>query len=352
MLKAVFLCAGQGTRMRPISYSVPKHLVPLANKKLLRYNVEKVIDGGIHDIGLVVSPEMESHYRKVLGEGRWGATFTYLHQVNPRGLAHAVDCARDFVGDEPFLVYLGDNLLEEKLSPMIEEFSSSDASASILLSPVEDPERFGVAVLDGDRIVNLVEKPDDPPSNLAIVGAYGFTEEIFNAIEVIEPSDRGELEITDAIQELINRGKLVTPSKLTGWWLDVGRPRDALNANRVILENLTGRIDGDLRDTELEKEGKIEVGENVRVSDSRLVGPLSLHRDIEVEDSTIGPNVSIGPNCRIKGSQMENSIVMEGTLVERAKLTNSILGAESRLSLTEESIEIFAGNQTCIESSS
>ncbi len=349
-MKAIFLCAGQGTRMRPISYSVPKHLIPLANKKLLHYNVEKVIEGGIEEVGLVVSPEMESAYREVLGEGRWGAMFSYIHQDDPRGLAHAVDCARDYVGDEDFLVYLGDNLLEQKLSPMIEEFTVNNASASIMLAEVDDPERFGVAVLEEDRIVNLVEKPDDPPSNLAIVGAYAFTSDVFDAIEVIEPSGRGELEITDAIQELIDRGQEVVPSRLKGWWLDVGRPRDALNANRVALKETTVGIDGDLAKTEVEREREVQIGKEVQVKDSKIVGPVSLLGETEVEGSIIGPNTSIGPGCKIKGSRIENSIVMGETLVKDTALQDSILGAKSGISLDGGSVEVFAGNQTYINS--
>lgn len=334
--------------MRPISYSVPKHLIPVANKKLLRYNVEKVIEGGIDEIGLVVSPEMESAYREVLGESKWGASFTYIHQVEAKGLAHAVDCAEEFVGREDFLVYLGDNLLEAELTGMIEEFQSSGAAASILLAEVDDPERFGVAVLDGERIVNLVEKPDHPPSKLAIVGAYAFRSQIFSAIDDIEPSARGEYEITDAIQELINRGDYVTSSRLSGWWLDVGRPGDVLDANQVLLREDRGAILGELSKTELENEEEIFIAESAKLEDSRINGPVSIGKDVLVNNAVVGPDVSIEAGSVIGDALVENSIVMRESEISGGKLTDSIVGALSTVELGDKKMEIIAGNQTSI----
>ncbi len=344
-MKGVFLCAGKGTRMRPISYSVPKHLIPLANKRILQYNVEKVIDAGIDEIGLVVSPEMENAYREVLGTSKWGASISYIHQENPQGLAHAVDCAKDFVGDEPFLVYLGDNLLESGLEEMVSDFRNDESLASILLAPVDDPERFGVAEIEDGKIVNLIEKPDRPPSNLAIVGSYLFEKEIFDAIEEIEPSDRGELEITDAIARLISEGGKVTPSRIKGWWLDVGRPSDTIEANRVLLEDADLEIKVDPINSELRNRSKLGIAKDSRVKDSVLEGPARLAKGVEVLSSTIGPNVSLGEGVTIKNVEISNSIIMAGSKIENAKLSSSLLANDSRIELGGGTISARLGSQ-------
>ncbi len=344
-LKGVFLCAGKGTRMRPISYSVPKHLIPLANKRILQYNVEKVIDAGIDEIGLVVSPEMEKAYREVLGTSKWGASISYIHQEDPQGLAHAVACARDFVGDEPFLVYLGDNLLQSGLEEMVSDFRMDNSLASILLAPVDDPERFGVAEIEDGEITNLVEKPDQPPSNLAIVGSYLFEKEIFDAIENIEPSDRGELEITDAIAELISKGGKVTPSRIDGWWLDVGRPSDAIEANRVLLEDAELELKGDTHNSEVKNRSKLGIPKSSRIEDSLIEGPARLGGGVEVINSTIGPNVSIGEGVTIKNAEITDTIIMAGSKVESANLSSSLLANESRIELSGEKISAKLGSQ-------
>ncbi|MFW6111930.1 MAG: glucose-1-phosphate thymidylyltransferase [Candidatus Bipolaricaulota bacterium] len=347
-MKGVFLCAGKGTRMRPVSYSTPKHLIPIANKPILQYNIEKVINAGITDVGLVVSPEMESLYRDSLGSSKWGASITYIHQENPQGLAHAVACARDFVGKDPFLVYLGDNLLHSELTEMVNNFKQEKPAGSILLAPVDDPERFGVAEIEAGNIVNLVEKPDQPPSNLAIVGAYLFNQEIFSAIENIEPSDRGELEITDAIADLIDNGKKVTPSTLEGWWLDVGRPSDALRANRVLLKEIQGSIEGEIQNTELTDRSAIRVSEDSQVKNSRLRGPVHVASGARVENSTLGPNVSLGRKVELRNADVENSIIMEEAKIEKAHLLRSLVGEQAEISLGGDKIETTLGNQAKI----
>lgn len=344
-MKGVFLCAGKGTRMRPISYSIPKHLIPLANKRILQYNVEKVIDAGIDEVGLVVSPEMENAYRDVLGTSKWGASISYIHQEDPQGLAHAVGCARDFVGDEPFLVYLGDNLLESGLEEMVSDFRTDNSLASILLAPVDDPERFGVAEIEDGKITNLVEKPDQPPSNLAIVGSYLFEEEIFDAIEKIEPSDRGEFEITDAIARLIKEGGKVTPSRIEGWWLDVGRPSDAIEANRVLLEDADLELEVAPRNSELKNRSKLGIPKNSRIEDSLIEGPARFGEEVEVINSTIGPNVSIGEGVTIKNAEITDTIIMAGSKVENANLSGSLLANESRIELSGEKISAKLGSQ-------
>jgi len=344
-LKGVFLCAGKGTRMRPISYSVPKHLIPLANKRILQYNVEKVIDAGIDEIGLVVSPEMENAYREVLGTSKWGASISYIHQEDPQGLAHAVACARDFVGDEPFLVYLGDNLLESGLEEMVSDFRTDKSLASILLAHVDDPERFGVAEIENGEITNLVEKPDHPPSNLAIVGSYLFEKEIFEAIEKIEPSDRGELEITDAIAKLISEGGVVTPSRIKGWWLDVGRPADAIEANRVLLEDADLKLEGKPTNSELRNRSKLGIPKTSRIEDSLIEGPARLGDDVEVINSTIGPNVSIGEGVTIKNADISDTIIMSGSKIEDVDLSDSLLANDARIELDGNPISAKLGSQ-------
>lgn len=334
--------------MRPISYSTPKHLIPLANKPILQYNVEKVIDAGITEVGLVVSPDMESFYRETLGNSKWGASITYIHQEDPKGLAHAVACARDFVGDDSFLVYLGDNLLHSELTEMVSNFKEEEPAASILLASVDDPERFGVAEIEGGKVVDLVEKPDNPPSDLAIVGAYLFSQEIFPAIEEIEPSDRGELEITDAIARLINEERKVTPSELEGWWLDVGRPSDALEANRVLLREEDGSIEGEIRNSQLKKRPGIVTGESSRVENSELQGPVHVADGARIVDSTLGPHVSVGEDVKVQDATIKNSIVMNEAKIEEVELTGSLIGAKAEIKLPGVQIKTIIGNQAKI----
>lgn len=344
-MKGVFLCAGKGTRMRPVSYSVPKHLIPIANKQILQYNVEKAIDAGIDEVGLVVSPGMEKMYRDVLGTSQWGASITYIHQGDPQGLAHAVDCARGFVQDNPFLVYLGDNLLQSGLEEMVTGFRKSNSIASILLASVDDPERFGVAEIEDGKVVDLVEKPDHPPSDLAIVGAYLFTGEIFSAIDKIEPSDRGELEITDAIAHLIKKGGKVTPSELEGWWLDVGRPSDAIEANRLLLEDKELSIEGEYEDTEIENKSAVGLEKGCSVQNSEINGPVHVAMDAEIRNSELGPNVSIGENVVLENASVSDAIIMSGTKVRNSKLKGSLVGADSTIELPGNQVKATLGSQ-------
>lgn len=344
-MKAVFLCAGKGTRMRPLSYSVPKHLIPLANKPLLQYNVEMVTKIGIDQIGIVVSPDTIDLYRGYLGGKRWGTNFTYLLQENPKGLAHAVSCAEEFVGDEPFLVYLGDNLLNYNLGQMVDQFVDDKASASILLAPVEDPERFGVAQIENGEIERLLEKPDDPPTNLAIIGTYLFRKEIFEAIDEIEPSDRGEFEITDAIQLLIDDGRAVNPQIHNGLWIDVGRPADALEANKVLLEKIEGTKKSFPPGVEIENPQSITWGRNVEIDSCRIIGPVMIGDNVKLVDSSIGPFVSISKGSFIDNSSMERTIVMEEAKVLETSIVDSIIGERANLELSRGKYSLFVGNE-------
>lgn len=348
-MKALFLCAGRGTRMRPISYSLPKHLIPVGNKPVLQRNVEMVVEAGIKDIGMVVSPSTEDHYRRFLGGEKWGANFEYIQQKNPKGLAHAVNCGRNFVGEEPFVVYLGDNLLQWELDEMLKNYRNSKAVASVLLQSVENPERFGVAEIEKGRVEGLVEKPENPPSDMAIVGVYLFDSGVFDAIEKIEPSDRGELEITDAIGELIDRGEEVSFSSFEGWWVDVGRPEDALEANRLVIEDMEDHLGCS------EDRLKIENKENVKISgqadtrDCEVIGPAVIGSRSSISNCRIGPNVSVGKDCELRDVEVSNSIIMDGVELSGGKLQDSLLGNETRLELPDSSFRIYLGDRGRID---
>lgn len=331
-MKAIVLCAGEGTRLRPLTYTGAKHLIPLANKPVIYHIIEAIKGAGIEEIGIVVSPGMEVEFAQHLSNGnKWGVNISYIWQREPRGLAHAVACAREFVKDEPFLVYLGDNLLEVGIEEPVRRFIEEDSEALILLTEVEDPRQFGVARLDDEKIVELVEKPVDPPSNLAVIGAYLFHPQIFEAIAKIKPSFRGELEITDAIQRLIDEGYKVSPYLIRGWWKDVGRPEEMLHANQLLLEKIETRVEGKLdEDSAKRKRGRMVIEEGTKVEHSVLRGPLIIGRDAMIEDSFIGPFTSIGAGVRIKKSEIECSIVMEGAKIENAgrRIDNSLIGRD------------------------
>jgi glucose-1-phosphate thymidylyltransferase len=326
-LKAIILCAGEGTRMRPLTYTGAKHLIPVANKPVISHIIETIVAAGIRELGIVVSPHREEEFRLTLGDGAcWGLKISYIVQRQPRGLAHAVSCAQDFIGREPFLVYLGDNLLENGVTAFVREFERGHANASIVLVEVEDPRSFGVAQLSGEQIIKVIEKPQEPPSNLAIVGVYLFDHRIFEAISEIKPSWRDELEITDAIQKLIEKSYRVTPHLVQGWWKDVGKPEDMLHANRLLLERLSTHIEGAV-DERSQVKGRIQVAAGAKILNSELRGPLVIGEDALIEDSFIGPFTAIGPRVVVRQSEIEYSIVMEGSKLEGVgRIDHSLIG--------------------------
>ena len=336
-MKAIVLCAGEGTRLRPLTYATAKHLLPIANRPVIDLILEAIEEAGITEVGIVVSPNVEDQFKRHLKEGpSGGMRVSYILQREPRGLAHAAQCAEDFVGEEPFLVYLGDNLLERGLKDIVERFNDDAPQALISLAPVEDPRRFGVAIVEDGEIKGLIEKPKEPPSNLAIVGAYIFDRHIFEAIERIKPSWRGELEITDAIQRLIDDGYRVLPYMIKGWWSDVGRPEEMLEANRLLLKGIELRLEGEINEGS-QVEGKVLLSEGARVKRSKLWGPLVVGRDAVIEDSTIGPYASIGDGVQIRESEISHSIVMEGTKMEGIKrIGDSLIGRNVRIRVSEE----------------
>ncbi len=327
-MKALVLSGGKGTRLRPLTYTVPKQLIPVANKPILLYVMDDIRNAGIQDVGVVVSPETGDQIKEALCQSCADLRFTFIQQEQPLGLAHAVKVSQGYLGDDSFVMYLGDNLIGDGIRGFVEMFQTSHSDAVILLKEVEDPRLFGVAEVDAEgRIRRLVEKPEKPPSNLALVGVYVFTPAIHEAISDIEPSWRGELEITDAIQCMLEKGKVVTSYPLTGWWLDTGKKDDLLEANRVVLDDRISRqIDGTV-DNSSQIIGRVVLEKGAVIKQSEIRGPVIIGAGTMVEDSFIGPYTSVGQQCEIKNSALEHCVLMDGVLVhDVGRLEDSILG--------------------------
>jgi len=336
-LKGLILSGGAGTRLRPITHTSAKQLVPVANKPVLFYGIEALVDAGVKEIGIIIAPETGGEIEAAAGDGsRFGAEITYILQDEPAGLAHAVLTAEEFLGDSPFVMYLGDNLLADGLRGLVATFRESEPDALILLTPVDEPEHFGVAELDGDHVVRLVEKPKDPPSNLALVGVYLFQPAIFEAARALQPSWRGELEITEAIQSLIEDGHKVQSEVVRGWWKDTGQLADMLEANRLVLEELETRIEGEV-DEASKVEGRVVVEPGAVVSGSTVRGPAVIGAGARIEGAYVGPYTSIGDEVRICRSEIEHSIVLAGSVVEDlgTRMEASLLGREVKLTRSE-----------------
>ncbi len=334
-MKALILAGGAGTRLRPITYTRAKQLVPVANRPILFYGIDALVEAGITDIGVIVG-DTRDEVIDALGDGsRFGCTITFIPQESPAGLAHCVLIAGAFLGDEPFVMFLGDNLLEQDLGAFVGAFDASGdgPDAKILLKQVDDPQRFGVAELDGaGHVVRLVEKPEQPPSDLALVGVYLFGPRIHEAVRSIVPSPRGELEITDAIQWLIDRGSTVTAEILQGWWIDTGKLTPLLEANRLLLDKITRRIDGSV-DAASALVGNVVVEAGARIVRSRLRGPLTIGADTVVLDSFVGPHTAIGARCTVERSEIEHSVLMDGSTVrDIERLEDSLIGREAEIS--------------------
>ncbi len=334
-MKALILAGGAGTRLRPITHSRAKQLVPVANKPILFYGIEAMVDAGITDIGVIVG-DTRDEVMAALGDGStFGASITFIPQDAPLGLAHCVLIARPFLGDDEFVMYLGDNLLEQDLSAFVSAFtaaraSSTPPSAQILLKHVPDPQRFGIATLDADgHVVRLVEKPNDPPSDLALVGVYLFDATIHDAVASIKPSDRGELEITDAIQWLIDEQHLVRCELLSGWWIDTGKLTPLLEANRLLLEKIEPRIDGSVDDNSV-IDGRVVVAAGAQIVNSTIRGPAAVGAGTRVVDSFIGPYSAIGNGCEVSNSEIEHSVVMDNSrIIDILRLEDSLIGSDA-----------------------
>ena len=330
-MRGLILAGGRGTRLRPITYTSAKQLVPVANKPILFYGLEALAASGLEEIGIVVG-DTHQEIRDAVGDGsRWGVRVTYIPQTAPLGLAHAVLTAEPFLRGRPFVMYLGDNLIREPLAPLVARFQAEAPAAQILLAKVPNPQEFGVAVLDGARVVRLVEKPPVPPSDLALVGIYMFDDHVFDAARAIRPSARGELEITDAIQHLIDLGLAVRPHVIEGWWKDTGKIEDLLDANRILLDTLDPRVDGLVEASEVT--GRVVIERGARVLHSVVRGPAIIGRDAVVENAYVGPFTAVGDGVEIRGSEIEHSIVLEGSSVTDVgvRIESSLLGRNARV---------------------
>jgi glucose-1-phosphate thymidylyltransferase len=331
-LKGLILSGGAGTRLRPITHTSAKQLVPVANKPVLFYGIEALVAAGIEEIVIVIAPQTGDEIRASAGDGsEFGARISYVEQEAPLGLAHAVLTAEEALGGGPFAMYLGDNLLRDGITTMVDSFQHSEHDALIMLTRVPDPWNYGVAELDGERIVRLIEKPKDPPSDLALVGVYLFGPKIFDAARAIEPSGRGELEITDAIQELIDNGSRVESRTVSGWWKDTGQLADMLEANRLVLEDLEGGIEGELSESRVE--GRVVVGPGATVERSQLRGPAVIGAGATIRDAYIGPYTSVGERVTIERCEVEHSILLaDSTVCDLvARLEASLLGRGVKL---------------------
>ncbi len=325
-MKGLILSGGRGTRLRPITYTSAKQLVPVANKPILFYGIEALVESGIRNIAIVVG-DTGREIREAVGDGtRFGAAITYIEQEAPLGLAHAVLVSERHLGADPFVMYLGDNLIREKLAPLVRRFGEEKPNAQILLARVPNPQQFGVAELADGKVVRLVEKPALPPSDLALVGVYMFDRTVFEAVKAITPSARGELEITDAIQHLIDTGRTVRPHVIEGWWKDTGKLEDLLEANRIILDTLEPRVEGEVEASELH--GKVIIEAGAKIVKSVIRGPAIIGKGARIENAYIGPFTAVGDQVVVRGSEVEHSIILEGSSISDVggRIESSLVG--------------------------
>jgi len=339
-LKGLILSGGKGTRLQPITHTSAKQLVPVANKPVLFYGIEAMAQAGIEEVGIIIAPETGPEIEAAAGDGsRFGVHITYVGQDQPAGLAHAVLTAEEFLAGSPFVMYLGDNLLQGGISDLVAAFREHGPDALILLTPVADPENYGVAELappaqsgqGTGRVVRLVEKPAQPATDLALVGVYMFTAQIHDAARAIRPSARGELEITDAIQHLVDAGLRVEPHIVRGWWKDTGRLEDMLEANRLILDNIVRSVEGELIDSQVE--GRVVVERGARLERTRVRGPAVIGAGAQLRDCYIGPYTAVGEDCAISGAEVEHSILLAGSSVcdLDGRMESSLLGRNVRV---------------------
>ena len=336
-MKALVLAGGSGSRLRPITHTSAKQLLPVANKPVLFYGLEAIRDASITDVGIVVG-DTGPAIRAAVGDGSgFGLSVTYIRQDAPRGLAHAVLIARDFLGDDPFVMYLGDNFIVGGIASLVDEFTSARPDAQIMLTRVSDPRQFGVAELGGaGEVIALEEKPDEPKSDLALVGVYIFTAAVHEAVRQLKPSRRGELEITEAIQWLLDNGRTVRSTVITGYWKDTGNVADMLEVNRMVLEGIEPRVHGSVDDAS-EVIGRVVIEAEAQVSGSRIVGPAIIGAGTRIRSSYVGPFTSVAPGCVISGSEIEYSIVMRGASIQGVRrIEASLIGHDVEVTPSPE----------------
>lgn len=367
-MKGLILSGGAGTRLRPITHTSAKQLVPIANKPILFYGIEDMARAGITEIGIIVSPHTGAEIREAVGDGsRFGVDVTWIEQAEPLGLAHCVLIARDFLGDDDFVMYLGDNMLEQDLVDFVSRFESerarrealpldgdvAPAAAQILLARVDDPSSFGVAEIGPDgEVVALVEKPADPPSDLALVGVYIFDPTIHEAVRSIRPSARGELEITDAIQWLITHGHRVRHEVLEGWWIDTGKKDPLLECNRLVLDTIDRRVEGSVDEASV-IDGRVVVEPGAKIVASTVRGPAVIGADAVVERSHIGPYTSIGEACCVRDSEVDDSVLLAGARVsDITRLTDSLVGRDAEVRRADHrprATRVMLGDHSLVE---
>lgn len=340
-MKGLVLSGGKGTRLRPITHTQAKQLIPVANKPILFYGIEAIRDAGIKDIGIIVGDTWREIQEEVGDGSRWGVEITYIRQEAPLGLAHAVLTAEPYLRDDPFVMYLGDNIIRSGIRELVEEFRTKKPNAQILLAHVPNPSQFGVAELRDGKVVRLVEKPKKPASDLALVGVYMFDATIFQAARAIRPSWRNELEITDAIQWLIDKGFEVVPHVVNGWWKDTGKLEDMLEANRILLDTIQEKVDGEVDDAStLQFRVVVEAGAQVR--NSVIRGPAVIGRDTRIENSYVGPFTSIAHGCTIRNVEIQHSIVCEHTVIQgqsddrTLRIEDSLVGKNVEITRSDE----------------
>jgi glucose-1-phosphate thymidylyltransferase len=367
-VKGLILAGGAGTRLRPITHTSAKQLVPIANKPILFYGIDDMVEAGIKEIGIIVGSTRDEVIAAVGDGARWGVDITYIPQDAPLGLAHCVLVARDFLGDDDFVMYLGDNMLQQGLAGFTDRFeqartdaatlrlgddASSVPAAQILLAKVDDPRQFGVAELaDDGEVLRLVEKPSDPPSDLALVGVYLFDRHVHDAVAAIEPSGRGELEITDAIQWLIDHGHRVNHEVLDGWWIDTGKKDPLLECNRLVLESLQPRVEGSV-DADSVIEGRVIIEAGAEIVNSRVLGPAIIGSGTRIENSYVGPFTSVASDCVIVDSELEHSVVLSRSrIVDVPRLTDSLIGREVELTRSTRrprALRLMLGDNSAVE---
>ncbi len=330
-MKALITAGGHGTRLRPITHTQNKHLIPIANKLMLDYALEYVRDANIIDVGIIINADDDS-IKSEFGDGSSrNIKITYIPQDAPLGLAHVVKISEKFIGNDPFIFYLGDNILVCGVGKFVSEFENAGSNCHLALSKVPDPNRFGVAEIKNNKIIGIEEKPTTPKSNFAVTGIYLYDSTIFEAVNNIKPSARGELEISDAHQYLLEKGYHISYSEITGWWKDTGKPSDLLEANRLVLDNIDDSRDSKITNTQIV--GKVSIGKNVKISNSKLDGPIIINDDSIIDKAHITHHTAIGKRCEIINSKIGYSIVMSDSKIRNVedKITNSLLGIDVRI---------------------
>ena len=350
-MKALVTAGGHGTRLRPITYTHNKHLIPIANKIMIQYALDYLKEVEIYEIGIIINVNDTSIQDKFSTGEDIGVKITYIEQEQPLGLAHVVKISQSFIGDDDFIFYLGDNILVGGLKPFIDDFKKMNSNCHLVLSQVPDPNRFGVAEVVDNRIVSIKEKPISPKSDLAVTGIYLYDSKIFKAVNSIKPSKRGELEISDAHQFLIDNGFDISYSVITGWWKDTGQPSDLLDANRLVLDSIQSKNDGNIDNSSLS--GKVIVGKNSQIINSKINGPTIIDDNSIIKDSFVGSYSSIGKNCKITSSKIEYSIIMDGCEVSyvNGKIKSSLFGKNVKIinSIDNNEKRFIIGEQSHIE---